>query len=190
MRRIALISGALLAAAGGNADAAAARGCATAGDTVIKSSVVRLYDDAADRLYGCWLPTGRRVRLNAKHGRWRLANLKGRYAAVVLEGAGSRRGVIVWARFGPSAPSPRVAYTFARTDEPPARQLYVSKRGAIAFSAPSTIGYIAPLEARRKPSYSLLDSGPRVSPGSLWADERAGRLRWRSGDLRKSIPWR
>jgi hypothetical protein len=180
----------LLIAAGADASAALGKGCVTAGDTVIKSSVVRLYDDAADRLYGCWLPTGRRVRLDVKTGRWRLANVKGRYAAVVFEGRGSRRGVIVWARLGKSNVSRRVAYTFARSTNPPAEQLYVSKRGAIAFSAPSTIGYIAPLRPGRQPSYSPLDSGPRVEPRSLWADERAGRLRWRSGALRKSIAWR
>jgi hypothetical protein len=190
MRRTALIAGVLLVVAGAGADAAAARSCATAGDTVIKNSAVRLYDDAADRLYGCSLPSGRRVRLNAELGRWRLANVKGRYAAVVLEGAGSRRGVIMRAHFGPSSASRRVAYTFPRTENPQVSQLYVSRRGAIAFSAPSKISYIAPLEAHRKPSYSLLDSGPRVLSSSLWADERAGRLRWRSGDLRKSIPWR
>src|SRR3954471_16062333 len=116
MRRVALIAAVLLA--GVDASAAMGQSCLKAGDTVIKSSVVRLYDDAADRLYGCWLPSGRRVRLNAKLGRWRLANVKGRSAAVVLEGAGSRRGVIVWARFGPSSSSRRVAYAFPRAHDP------------------------------------------------------------------------
>jgi hypothetical protein len=163
--------------------------CLKAGDTVIRNSVVRLYDDAADRLYACWLPTGRRVRLDAKLGRWRLANVKGRYAAVVFDGAGSRHGVIVWARLG-DKPARRIAYRFARRTDPPADQLYVSKRGAIAFSAPSTIGYIAPLEPGRRPRFSQLDSGARVVARSLWADEQAGRLRWRSGALRKSVRWR
>jgi hypothetical protein len=166
------------------------QGCVTAGKTVIKSSVVRLYHDSADRLYGCWLPNGRRVRLDVKLGRWRLANVKGRYAAVVFERNGSRRGVIVWARLGGSSASRRVVYDFPRRTEPPADQLYVSKRGAIAFSAPSTIGYIAPVQPSSPPRYRQLDSGPRVSPQSLWADERAGRLRWRHGGLRKSVPWR
>jgi hypothetical protein len=166
------------------------QGCVTAGNTVIKSSVVRLYDDSADRLYGCWLPTGRRLRLDVKVGRWRLANVKGRYAAVVFERNGSRRGVIVWARLGGASPSRRVVYDFSRTTDPPADQLYVSKRGAIAFSAPSTIGYIAPMRPDRRPRYRRLDSGSGVSPESLWADERAGRLRWRTGGLRKSAPWR
>jgi hypothetical protein len=163
--------------------------CLKAGDTVIRNSVVRLYDDAADRLYGCWLPTGRRVRLDAKLGRWRLANLSGRYAAVVFERDGSRRGVIVWARFG-DRPSRRIVHSFRATSDPPADQLYVSKRGAIAFSAPSTIGYIAPPAPGKEPRYRELDTGPRVSPRSLWADEHAGRLRWRSGPLRKSVRWR
>jgi hypothetical protein len=189
MRRVALITGLLLVAAGFGASAAMGQSCLKAGDTVIENSVVRLYDDAADRLYGCWLPTGRRVRLDAKLGRWRLANVKGRYAAVVFERDGSRRGVIVWARLG-DKPSRRIAHVFRAKGDPPAEQLYVSKRGAIAFSAASTIGYIAPLEPGRKPRYSELDSGPRVAPDSLWADERAGRLRWRSGALRKSVRWR
>lgn len=156
---------------------------------MIRNSVVRLYDDAADRLYGCWLPTRRRVRLDAKVGRWRLANVRGRYAAVVFERDGSRRGVIVWARLG-DRPSRRIVHSFRARSDPPADQLYVSKRGAIAFSAPSTIGYIAPPEPSVKPRYSELDGGPRVAPRSLWADERAGRLRWRSGGLRKSVRWR
>ena len=190
MRRVALIVGVLLIAAGADASVAVGKGCVSEGNTVIKSSVVRLYDDAADRLYGCWLPTARRVRLDVKTGRWRLANVKGRYAAVVFEGRGSRHSVIMWARLGRTSVSRRVAYTFPRTTDPPANQLYVSKRGAIAFSAPSTIGYIAPLRAGHEPEYSQLDSGPRVEPRSLWADERAGRLRWRTGALRKSIAWR
>src|SRR3954451_2778671 len=111
MRRVALIAGALLVAAGFDASAAMGQSCLKAGDTVIKNSVVRLYDDAADRLYGCWLPTGRRVRLDAEVGRWRLANVKGRYAAVVFERNGSRRGVIVWARLG-DKPAHRTVHSF------------------------------------------------------------------------------
>ena len=189
MRRVALIAALLLVATGGDASLAMGHSCVKAGDTVLRNSVVRLYDDAADRLYGCWLPTGRRMRLDTKLGRWRLANLKGRYVAVVFERDGSRRGVIVWARLG-DKPSRRVAHAFRAKGDPPAQQLYVSTRGAIAFSTASTIGYIAPLEPGRAPRYSELDSGPRVAPSSLWADERAGRLRWRSGALRKSARWR
>jgi hypothetical protein len=189
MRRVALIAGLLLVVAGGNAPVAMGQGCVSAGRTVVKSSVVRLYDDSADRLYGCWLPTGRRLRIDVKVGRWRLANVEGRYAAVVFEGSGSRRSVIVWARLG-SRPARRIAYRFARAADPPAAQLYVSKRGAIAFSAPATIGYIEPLRDGQEPRYRQLDSGRRVAPRSLWADERAGRLRWRSGGLRKSVAWR
>src|SRR3954451_2214767 len=189
MRRLGVIAGVFLVAAGFDASAAMGQSCVKAGDTVIRNSVVRLYDDAADRLYGCWLPTRRRVRLDAKVGRWRLANVEGRYVAVGFEGAGSRRGVIVWARLG-EKPSRRIAYRFTSRADPPANQLYVSKRGAIAFSAPSMIGYIAPLESGHAPRFSKLDSGPRVVPRSLWADEQAGRLRWRSGGLRKSVRWR
>jgi hypothetical protein len=189
MRRGALIAALALVAAGADASVAMGQSCVKAGDTVIRNSVVRLYDDAADRLYGCWLPTRRRVRLDAKVGRWRLANVEGRYVAVVFEGAGSRRGVIVWARLG-DKPSRRVAYRFKAKSDPPANQLYVSKRGAVAFSAPSMIGYIAPLQPGHKPRFSQLDSGPRVVARSLWADEQAGRLRWRSGGLRKSVRWR
>src|SRR3954471_21494615 len=178
MRRVALIAAVLLA--GVDASAAMGQSCLKAGDTVIKNSVVRLYDDAADRLYGCWLPTRRRVRLDAKLGRWRLANVKGRYAAVVLERDGSRRGVIVWARLG-DRPVRRVVHSFRSRTDPPASQLYVSRRGAIAFSAPSSLGYIAPPQPGDRPRYRLLDRGPRVSARSLWADEQAGRLRWRSG---------
>src|SRR3954452_15644394 len=161
MRRVGVIAGVFLVAAGFHASAAMGQSCVKAGDTVIRNSVVRLYDDAADRLYGCWLPTRRRIRLDAKVGRWRLANVEGRYAAVVFEGAGSRRGVIVWARLG-DKPSRRGGDRVTSKPDPPANQLYVSMRGAIAFSAPSMIGYIAPPEPGRDPRFSKLDSGPRV----------------------------
>jgi hypothetical protein len=189
MRRGVLIAGLVLVAAGVEAPAAMAKGCASAGDTVIKSSVARLYDGVGDRLYGCWLPTGRRLRLDVHAERWRLANVQGRYAAVVFDGDGSHPPVVVWARLGEN-PSRRIAHRMPRGLDPPAEQLYVSKHGAIAFSAPGTIGYIAPLEPGRAPRFRQLDSGARVSPRSLWADEHAHRLRWRSGGARKSAPWR
>jgi hypothetical protein len=166
------------------------KGCASAGKTVIKNSVTRVYDNAgSDRLFGCWLPTGKRVRLDVHAGRWRLANVNGRYVAVVFDRPGERRDVIVWAKLGPS-PARMVAYTFPTSTDPPAAQLYVSKHGAVAFSSLSTIGYIAPLVPGQPPRYRELDSGPRVSAPSLWADEQAGRLRWRNGGLRKSARWR
>src|SRR4051794_19229263 len=190
MRRGALIVGLALVAAGVDASAAMGQSCLRAGDTVIRNSVVRLYHDAAGRLYGCWLPSDRRLRVGANLGRWRLANVKGRYAAVVFQRDGSRRGVIVWARLG-DRPVRRVVHSFRVRTDPPANQLYVSKRGAVAFSAPATIGYIAPPQPGGGAArYRELDGSPHVSPGSLWADEQAGRLRWRSGGLRKSVRWR
>src|SRR3954470_13760151 len=119
MRRVALIVGLVLVAAGVDASAALAESCLKAGDTVIRNSVVRLYDDAADRLYGCWLPSGQRLRLDAKVGRWRLANVKGRYAAVVFERDGSRRAVVVWARLG-ERPVRRIVHVFRTRTDPPA----------------------------------------------------------------------
>ena len=97
--------------------------------------------------------------------------------------------MIVWARLG-YHPTRRVVHVFRARSDPPADQLFVSKLGAIAFSAPDTIGYIAPPGSAGDVHYSELDSGPRVSPRSLWADEHAGRLRWQSGGLRKSVRWR
>src|SRR3954447_2412951 len=122
MRRVAVIVGLVLVAAGVDASAAIGESCLRAGDTVIRNSVVRLYDDAADRLYACWLPTGRSLRLDAKLGRWRLATVKGRYAAVVFERDGSRRAVVVWARLG-DRPVRRIVHTFRARTDPPAQQL-------------------------------------------------------------------
>src|SRR4051794_41914530 len=92
MRRAALIVGLVLVAAGVDASAAMGQSCLRAGDTVIRNSVVRLYDDAAGRLYGCWLPSGRRVRLGAKLGRRRLADGEGGHAGGGVPRGGSPPG--------------------------------------------------------------------------------------------------
>lgn len=157
---------------------------------MIKGSVSRVYDDNSNRVYACWLPARTRVLISGGgDARWRLANVRGAYVAVVLQHSRARRSVIVWAKLG-RRPAHRIVYTFPRQENPPALQLYVSKRGAVAFSRATTIGYIAPFEPGSPPRYRMLDSGPRVSGRSLWADERAGRLRWRNGAAKKSAPWR
>jgi hypothetical protein len=188
MRILALVIALLLATAWVSGASGKGRGCASAGRTVIKSSVVRVYDQS-DRVYGCWLPAGRRLRLDRPSSRWRLANVNGPYAAVAFDRARSP-AVLVWARIGPD-PDRRLAYTFpgVRTG-PPAAQLYVSRHGAVAFSARHRIGYIAPIRPGQPPRYRELDSGPGVSERSLWANERTGRLQWLDGKVRKSAPWR
>jgi hypothetical protein len=188
MRILALVVALLLATAWVAAASGKGQGCASAGRTVIKSEVARVYDQA-DRVYGCWLPTGRRLRLDSPRSRWRLANVNGPYLAVAFDRAHSPP-VIVWAKLGPD-PDRRLAYTFPRaTNGPPAEQLYVSRRGAVAFSPRDRIGYIAPLRAGRPPRYTELDSGPGVSARSLWANERTGRLQWINGEVRKTARWR
>ena len=178
----------LLAVTLGNAAAGTGRSCASAGKTVIKGSVARVYEQSP-RVYACWLPQRRRVRLDAAGARWRLANVKGPYAAVAFDRAGSP-AVLVWAKLG-ARPETRVVYEFpADGPHPPAAQLYVSPRGAVAFSTPSAIGYIAPPRAGSQPRYEELDSGPGLSPESLWANNSAHRLYWRSDGVRKSAPWR
>jgi hypothetical protein len=190
MRNVALIAGLLLVAAGTNAGAAPGSGCASAGKTVIRSSVARIYDHAgSNQVFGCWLPSGKRVRLDVKAGRWRLANVNGRYVAVVFERTGGRKDVIVWAKLGPS-PARMLAYTFPGHSDPPAQQLYVSKLGAVAFSVATTIGYIPPVRADQPPTYKELDSGPGVSARSLWANQESRKLLWLNGKVRKTAPWR
>lgn len=156
---------------------------------MIKSSVTRVYDDSSNRVSACWLPSRTRLRLDPGGARWRLANVTGRYVAVVFQRSGRQHDLIVWAKLG-RRPARRIAYSFPRRADPPAAQLYVSRSGAIAFSRGTTIAYIAPLEPGSPPRYRRLDSGPHVSARSLWADERAGRLRWRNGGAKKSAPWR
>jgi hypothetical protein len=96
----------------------------------------------------------------------------------------------VWAKLG-DHPDRRIAYTFPEDGpHPPAAQLYVSPRGAVAFSTPSAIGYIAPLRPGREPRYKELDAGSGLSPESLWANDDAHRLYWRKDGVRKSAPWR
>jgi hypothetical protein len=187
--RIAAVAIALvLVASLGSSAAGKGRGCASAGKTVISGSVARVYEQAPG-VYACWLPHERRVRLDADRSRWRLANVKGPYAAVAFDRAGST-AVLVWAKLG-ARPERRVAYEFPQGGpHPPAVQLYVSPRGAIAFSTPSAVGYIAPLRTGQPPRHQELDSGPGLSPESLWANDQAHRLYWRTGDLRKSVPWR
>ena len=173
------------------ASGAAARtgpGCASAGKTVIRDSVARIYEQSP-RVYACWLPRERRVRIDTGRSRWRLANVNGPYAAVAFDRPGSA-AVLTWVRLG-THPVRRVAYTFPEQGpHPPAAQLYVSPRGAVAFSTPTAIGYVAPLRSGAPPRYEELDSGPGLSPESLWANDSAHRLYWRNDGVRKSVPWR
>src|SRR5437763_1682916 len=168
----------LLVTATGGAAARGGQGCASAGKTVIRSSVARIYEQSP-HVYACWLPHRRRVRLDAGQSRWRLANVKGPFAAVAFDRAGSA-AALVWVKLG-AHPERRLAYTFPEGGpHPPAAQLYVSPRGAVAFSTPTAIGYIAPPPPGSPPQYEELDSGPGLSPESLWANDPAHRLFWRS----------
>jgi hypothetical protein len=178
----------LLATTLGSAAAGSGRGCASAGKTVIKGSAARVYEQSP-HVYACWLPQGRRVRMDAERSRWRLANVKGPYVAIAFDRAGSS-AVLVWAKLG-ARPDRRVSYTFPEGGpHPPAAQLYVSPRGAVAFSTPSAIGYIAPPRSGRPPRYEELDAGSGLSPESLWANDGAHHLYWRNDGVRKSAPWR
>lgn len=115
--------------------------------------------------------------------------MKGRFAAVAFDRAGSS-AALVWVKLG-SRPQRRLAYTFPEDGpHPPASQLYVSPRGAVAFSTPTAIGFLSAPPARGAASYEELDSGPGVEPESLWAYDEGHRLYWRHDDLRMSASWR
>jgi hypothetical protein len=173
---------------GGTAAAGKVRGCASAGKTVIRGSAARVYEQSS-HVYACWLSHGGRVRLDMAHSRWRLANVKGRFAAVAFDRAGSA-AVLVWVKLG-SRPERRIAYTFPEDGpHPPAEQLYVSPRGAVAFSTETAIGYLGTPRAGSPASYTELDSGPGLAPESLWAYDDGHRLYWRHDDVRKSAAWR
>src|SRR3954464_2508905 len=76
----------LAASLGGSAAAGKGPGCGSAGKTVIKGSAVRVYEQSS-HVYACWLGHGRRVRVDMAHSRWRLANVKGRFAALAFDRA-------------------------------------------------------------------------------------------------------
>jgi hypothetical protein len=178
----------LAASLGGSAAAGKGPGCGSAGKTVIKGSAVRVYEQSS-HVYACWLGHGRRVRVDMAHSRWRLANVKGRFAALAFDRAGGP-AVLVWVKLGPR-PERRVAYTFPEGGpRPPAAQLYVSPQGAVAFSTPTAIGYVAAPRSGSPASYSELDGGPGLEPESLWAYDSGHRLYWRHDDVRKSAAWR
>ncbi|HEY0632115.1 MAG TPA: hypothetical protein VGC98_08660 [Thermoleophilaceae bacterium] len=188
MRMLAAAIAFLLAMTLGSTAAGKGGGCASAGRTVIKGSVARVYEQSP-RVYVCWLPKGRRVRMDGAGSRWRLANVKGPYAAVAFDRTGSA-AELVWVKLGESTER-HVAYTFPEGGpHPPAEQLYVSPRGAVAFSTPSAIGYVAPQRAGGEPRYEELDAGSGLAPESLWANNDAHRLYWRNDGVRKSAPWR
>ena len=164
------------------------RGCGSAGKTVIKGPSARVYEQSS-HVYACWLAHGRRARLDMARSRWRLANVKGRFVAVAFDRAGAP-AVLVWVKMS-SRPQPRIAYTFPDGGpHPPAAQLYVSPRGAVAFSTDTAIGYVTAPRAGDPPGYRELDSGPGLAPESLWAYDRGHRLYWRHDDVRKSAAWR
>jgi hypothetical protein len=189
MRAVAAAIAFLLASSiGGGVACAKTGGCASAGKTVIKGSRARIYEQSS-RVYGCWLPEKRRVRLDVPNSRWRLANVKGPYAAVAFDRADGP-AVLVWAKLGARA-QPRIAYTFPDGGpHPPAEQLYVSPRGAVAFSTPTSIGYVGPPSGGAPPAFTELDSGDALWADSLWAYDQGHRLYWRNDGVRKSASWR
>ena len=71
-----------------------------------------------------------------------------------------------------------------------AEQLYVSPRGAMAFSTPTSIGYVAPPHGGGPAAYTELDSGDALWGDSLWAYDEGHRLYWRNDGVRKSASWR
>jgi hypothetical protein len=189
MRSVAAAIALLIAAsAGGTAVAGKSRGCGSAGRTVIEGSAARVFEQSS-HVYACWLGHNRRVRLDMANSRWRLANVKGRFAAVAFDRAGSP-AALVWVKLG-SRPQRRIAYTFPEDGpHPPAAQLYVSPRGAVAFSTSTAIGFVPAPPTGGAASYRELDSGPGVEPESLWAYDEGHRLYWRHDDVRMSASWR
>ena len=189
MRVVAAVIVFLLASSiGGGVAGANVGGCASGGKTVIKGSRARVYQQSS-RVYGCWLPQKRRVRLDMPDSRWRLANVKGPYAAVAFDRADGP-AVLVWVKLDGRS-EPRIAYTFPDDGpHPPAEQLYVSPRGAVAFSTPTSIGYVAPPRGAEPPAYTELDAGDGLWADSLWAYDEGHRLYWSNDGVRKSAAWR
>jgi hypothetical protein len=188
MRVLAAAIAFVLAASLCSVAAGKAPDCRRAGKTVIKGTAARVYEQSS-HVYACWLGHGRRVRVDTPHSRWRLANVKGRFAAVAFDRVGGP-AVLVWVKLG-SRPERRIAYTFPEGGpHPPAVQLYVSPQGAVAFSTPTAIGYLTAPRAGSPAAYTELDSGPGLAPESLWAYDSGRRLYWQDDGVRKSAAWR
>jgi hypothetical protein len=170
-----------------------------------------------EQIYSCWLATGDRQRLDERCGpgdldleatrfrcdeHWELAYIYGRYAALYLQRTGdstSSEDHIVQVRIGPK-PVAAVVYKLPRFTEdvdPTVEKLFVSRSGAVAFSASDVpvsgaakavgvIGFLKPITdtTNGKPAYSELDSGAAVKPKSLNVTKKKG-ITWLNGATTK-----
>jgi hypothetical protein len=235
---VALAAIALLAVAAAPAHAAKKSNCATAGKTILRSPVARVYSlskrfSGADegeetvttdeqQIYSCWLATGDRQRLDERckpgdldleatrfrcDDTWTLGYIYGRYAALYIERTGDSpdsQDHIVQVAIGPK-PKPVVTYKlplFNDEVDPTVDRLFVSRLGAVAFSADSVpvagpeeatniVGFLKPITdtTNGKPAYSELDSGAGVAPKSLAITKKRG-ITWRSGTATKKAAFK
>ena len=170
----------------------------------------------------CWLATGDRQRLDerCKPGdldlevtrfrcdeEWTLGYIYGRYAALYLERTGDSpdsQDHIVQVAIGPK-PKPVVTYKlplFNDEVDPTVDKLFVSRLGAVAFSADdvpvdgpeesaNVIGYLKPItdKTKGKPAYVELDSGALVAPKSLNITKTSA-ITWRNGTTAKKAAFK
>jgi hypothetical protein len=215
---------ALLLLAGAAAPAAAPakakpkpKKCPTAGSTIAKSSQARIYqvevetgDELETRTYGCWLPTGDRLRLDERcdpddgspagddacNDDPSDVALNGKYVALATSSlyygeSGNTYAKIVRGKLGskPAIDEPGRINNRQGTELGPfITKMFVSKRGAIAYSATdvedgtNVIGYISP--AGERPD---LDMGDDVSDTSLTVVGKT--VTWTRGGVLKTAPF-
>jgi hypothetical protein len=205
------------AAVPGSAAAKANPKCPTAGTTLAKSSQARIYQvsvrtggDKETRTYGCWLPTGDRIRLdercNPNDGSpsgddactddpddWAL---NGKYVALATSSlyygeSGNTYTKIVRGKLGPKPKAEELGRINNRQGTeigPFLDKLFVSKRGAIAFSATGVeegtilIGFISTAG-----NQSDLDTGDDIDVKSLAVAGKT--ITWTRGGVQKSAPF-
>jgi hypothetical protein len=210
------------------ADAAAKKPtCATAGKTIVKTKSARIYAQTVrtgglrePRTYGCWLRTRDRLRLDLRcdpddgspegddacNDSPSEVVVNGRYAALTYTSfydgeGGATYSTVVWARL--SKPAREEAFRVERGGDaevgPFFEKVFVSKRGAIAFSATDTddfadeeesmIGYVAPITPGKEVDSKVLDHGPPNALSAKSLKVVGSELQWTNGGVTKTAPW-
>lgn len=214
-------------AAAAPADAAAKPTCATAGKTIVKTKSARVYaqtvrtgDEKERRTYGCWLPTRDRLRLDLRcdpddgspegddacNDTPSEVVVNGRYVALTYTSfydgeGGATYSTVVWARLRKAAREEAFRLGRGGDDEfgPFFEKVYVSKSGAIAFSATDTddfadeeesmIGYVAPITPGKEVDSKVLDHGPPEALSAKSLKVVGSELQWTNGGVTKTAAW-
>jgi hypothetical protein len=219
------LAGVMLAGALPEDAAAKTPSCAKAGRTIVKTKTARIYeqtvrishDEKEPRTYGCWLPTGDRLRLDQRcdpevgspqaddacFDTPGLVAVNGRYVALTYGslyfGEYSSQSIVVWARLRKPARQNVVRIESHDDDNlgPDFDRLFVSKRGAIAYSASGTddfddqggsvVGHVAPVRPGSDADDTTLDHGTLLDSKSLRID--GSTLTWTNDGVTKTSPW-